>query len=123
MRFRNHARRAHSNHHHRTPHHDADRHQHTDSASEDAIPNMESLGMPLSLASEGDTVELVNIVAGLKFRKRLADLGLGTGMTVRVMQNKMPGPLLLAIKEDTRLAVGRGMAHKIRVVVRSSHDQ
>jgi ferrous iron transport protein A len=47
-------------------------------------------------------------------RKRLADLGLNLGMTVRVIQRDRHGPLILAVK-DARLALGRGMAHKIMV--------
>jgi ferrous iron transport protein A len=47
-------------------------------------------------------------------RKRLADLGLNLGMTVRVMHRDRHGPLILAVK-DSRLALGRGMAHRIMV--------
>lgn len=71
--------------------------------------------MPLSAVAPGETVELVAIQEGRRIRKRLADLGLSTGLTVRVVQNSFMGPLILAIKEDSRLAIGRGVAHKIRV--------
>ncbi|MBN1964295.1 MAG: ferrous iron transport protein A [Anaerolineae bacterium] len=76
--------------------------------------------LPLSMVRPGESAELVEVGAGLQFRKRLADLGLGPGMVVRVVQNNVPGPLILAIKDDTRLAIGRGMAHRIRVVLRES---
>lgn len=78
--------------------------------------------MPLSLVSPGETVELVEIAAGQTLKKRLADLGLNTGAAVRVMQNSIPGPLILAVKDDTRLAIGRGMAQKIRVAVPDRHQ-
>lgn len=73
------------------------------------------------MVQAGETVELVHVASGERFRKRLADLGLGMGMTVRVMQNNLPGPLILAITDDSRLAVGRGIAHKIRVVLRNTN--
>jgi len=70
--------------------------------------------MPLVMVSPGEEVRLVAIHGGQRMRKRLADLGLNVGMTVRVMQHNSHGPLILAVK-DSRLAVGCGMAHKILV--------
>ncbi len=49
-------------------------------------------------------------------RKRLADLGISAGSEVRVVQN-YGGPIILAVKEDARMAIGRGMAHRILVEV------
>ena len=71
--------------------------------------------LPLSTIAPGQTVELVYIEEGRRLRKRLADLGLNMGLTVRVVQNNFAGPLILAVREDTRLAIGRGMAQHIRV--------
>jgi len=70
--------------------------------------------MTLAMASPGEEVRLIAIHGGRRMRKRLADLGLNIGMTVRILQRNGHGPLLLAVK-DSRLALGRGMAHKIRV--------
>jgi len=75
--------------------------------------------MPLAMASPGEEVRLVAIHGaadggGQRLRKRLADLGLNLGMTVRVLHDSAQGPLLLAVK-DSRLALGRGMALKIFV--------
>ena len=70
--------------------------------------------MTLAMASPGEEVRLTAIHGGQRMRKRLADLGLNIGMTVRVLQRNGHGPLLLAVK-DSRLALGRGMAHKIKV--------
>ncbi len=69
----------------------------------------------LSTITAGQTVELAAIEGGRRLRKRLADLGLSVGERVRVVQNPPIGPLILAVKEDARLAIGRGMARKIRV--------
>ena len=70
--------------------------------------------MPLAMVSPGEEVRLVAIRGGQRLRKRLADLGLNVGMTVRVMQRDGHGPLILAVK-DSRLALGRGMAQRIMI--------
>lgn len=70
---------------------------------------------PLNMAVPGETVELVAIRGGRRLRKRLADLGLNVGMCVRIIQGNSHGPMLLAFKEDARLAIGEGIAHKIIV--------
>jgi Fe2+ transport system protein FeoA len=71
--------------------------------------------IPLSIVKSGKTVNLMAIQSGRRLRKRLADLGLNIGMTVRVISNAYGGPIILAVKEDGRLALGRGMAEKIMV--------
>ncbi len=79
--------------------------------------------LPLSMVAAGQTVELIHIEEGRRLRKRLADLGLNVGLSVRVVQNSFAGPLILAVREDSRLAIGRGMAHHIRVSPRDSAPQ
>ena len=76
---------------------------------------LESHKMPLSMVSPGQTVELVKIEGGQKLRKRLADLGLNVGMTVRVMQAHPTGPMIVAVKGDSRLALGGGITHYVVV--------
>jgi ferrous iron transport protein A len=70
--------------------------------------------MPLSMTQPGETVKLVALRGGHQMRKRLADLGLTLDMPLRLVQGDDHGPLIVAIK-DTRLAIGRGMAHLIIV--------
>lgn len=70
---------------------------------------------PLTFASRGETVMLSEIRAGNRVRQRLAELGLTLGMEVRIVQGDLNGPVILAVKNDTRLAIGRGMAQKIVV--------
>lgn len=77
---------------------------------------LQETAMPLSMVTAGETVELVQIREGKRLRKRLADLGLNVGLDIRVVQNCFSGPLILAVKEDARLAIGRGMAHQILVI-------
>lgn len=78
-------------------------------------PHHDAPAMPLNAVPSGTTVALVRIRECPKLRRRLADLGLTVGLPVRVVQNHFTGPLILAVKEDGRLAIGRQMAHKIWV--------
>ncbi len=70
--------------------------------------------MHLAMVSPGETVRLVSVEGGLGIRKRLADLGLNIGESLSVIQSDNQGPMILAVKES-RLALGRGVAHKILV--------
>ena len=70
--------------------------------------------MHLAMVSPGETVRLVSVEGGLGIRKRLADLGLNIGESLSVIQSDSQGPMILAVKES-RLALGRGVAHKILV--------
>ena len=76
--------------------------------------------LPLGMVPAGKTVKLVEIEGGRRLRKRLADLGLNIGLCVRVTHSDSHGPVILAVKEDTRLALGRGMAYKILVTPQDS---
>lgn len=70
---------------------------------------------PLTFAKRGEWVILKEIHAGDRLRRRLGELGLNMGMRVRIVQDKTSGPVILAVANDSRLAVGRGMAQKIIV--------
>jgi len=77
--------------------------------------------MPLIMASPGEDVKLIAIRGGRGIRKRLADMGLTPGTVLRVVQRDEWGPLIVAFKDDARLALGRGMAHKMAVEPLNSH--
>lgn len=68
---------------------------------------------PLTMARPGERVRLVEIDGGRRLRHRLTELGLTPGVELQVVQDE-GGPLLLAV-HDSRLALGRCMAHKILV--------
>lgn len=70
---------------------------------------------PLTFAGRGEKVILVEIRAGEKLRKHLYDLGLHEGAQLRVVQDDGAGGIILAVKQDARLAIGRGMAQKMMV--------
>ncbi|NOZ71992.1 MAG: ferrous iron transport protein A [Chloroflexi bacterium] len=69
--------------------------------------------MPLSMVPIGVQVRLEEIRAGQRLAHRLAELGLTPGIELGVIQNA-GGPILVAVR-DSRLALGRGMAHKVMV--------
>ena len=68
---------------------------------------------PLSMAVAGQELRLVEIQAGRRLAHRLAELGLTPGVTLRVVQ-KNGGPLLISVR-GSRIAIGRGLAHKLLV--------
>ncbi|HKI48056.1 MAG TPA: transcriptional repressor [Desulfobacteria bacterium] len=70
--------------------------------------------MPLAMAKAGETV-LVRDVAGCKHKQsRLASMGLRSGDRVEIINNMGGGRVILGL-ENTRLAIGRGMANRIMV--------
>jgi ferrous iron transport protein A len=69
---------------------------------------------PLTLAGVGESVRLVQIRGGGMLTQRLTALGLTTGVEMTIVQDT-GGALLISVR-DTRIALGRGMAHKIMVV-------
>ncbi len=76
--------------------------------------------MPLGLLAPGEKAEILAI-RGEKpgchrctCQCRLESLGLREGKTVEVLNNPGRGPLLVKV-DESRLALGRGVAMKIRV--------
>ena len=76
---------------------------------------MDSRGFPLAQASNGEQVEIVAVHGGSKIHRRLSDLGLAPGKRVMVVAGQSGGPVLVAIG-TSRVAIGFGMALKVRVV-------
>lgn len=70
---------------------------------------------PLTFAHQNESVKLTEVRAGEKLRRRLTELGLHIGMTVRIVQGNGSGPIILAVHNDSRIAIGRGMAQKMMV--------
>jgi len=74
---------------------------------------MDNSVMPLAMVRPGEQVTLVAVNAGRGLTRRLADMGLYPGVSVRVVQSH-PGPFLLQLGAS-KLALGHGIAHKILV--------
>ena len=79
--------------------------------------------LPLSMVAQGETVLIQGIRGGHRVRQRLLDLGMNQGARIRIMQSEMPGPLIVAVKEDGRLALGRGMSNHIMVTMDVDEDK
>jgi ferrous iron transport protein A len=87
-----------------------------------AKPLDPAVAVPLSMVTSGQTVELVEIRSGQRLRKRLAELGLHIGTPLRVVQGTLRGPVILAVKGDCRLALGRGITQRIIVMPQAPVD-
>jgi Fe2+ transport system protein FeoA len=70
--------------------------------------------MPLSLAATDRGLRVVGINAGFGLQRQLADMGLIPGVHLKVVCRQVRGPVLIDLK-GSRLAIGKGMAHKIMV--------
>jgi Fe2+ transport system protein FeoA len=69
---------------------------------------------PLSTVRPGEIVRLDGIEAGRGLNSRLASMGLVPNVKITVVSNSHPGPFVISVK-DSKMMLGRGMAHKIMV--------
>lgn len=72
-------------------------------------------GFPLVQAGDGETVEIVSVDGGAGAHRKLADLGLSPGKRAEVVTRQPGGPVLVAVG-GTRIAVGFGLAMKVKVM-------
>ena len=68
----------------------------------------------LGAVRPGESVHIHSLEGGRHFLSRLASLGFTPGARLRVVQNFGHGPIIVALR-DTRVALGRGEAVRIRV--------
>lgn len=78
------------------------------------IPRQPTALMPLSMVSAGERARVVEVRGGQGCARRLTSMGLLPGVDLTVVQNAMAGPLIVKLQE-TRLALGRGMSHRVIV--------
>lgn len=82
--------------------------------------------LPLGLLPRGEKAEIVSIrERGCSLKKtdldcRTEDIGLRPGKVVEVLSNELHGPMLLKI-DESRVAIGRGIAMKIMVKQQASN--
>ena len=69
---------------------------------------------PLTLAAAGERVRIVAVRHGRGIDRKLSDLGLITGCEVTVVSHDGAGRLVVA-RDDMRLALGAGIAHRVLV--------
>jgi len=68
---------------------------------------------PLTTVNPGQEVTLIDIQGGRGLRSKLYSMGLIPGVKLTIVGNR-GGPIMIAVN-DTRLALGFGMARKIIV--------
>lgn len=68
----------------------------------------------LSQAVPGKKVKVISIAGGRGLHARLLNMGLIPGSTIEVVNQGMIGPCII-VHNSCRLAIGRGVAHKIIV--------
>ncbi|PCN51121.1 ferrous iron transport protein A [Candidatus Geothermarchaeota archaeon ex4572_27] len=72
--------------------------------------------MPLLAAAPGSVVRVVELRGGRGFQRRMLEMGIGPGSTLRVVGSW--GPVVVEVVNGgsvQRVAIGRGMAVKIYV--------
>lgn len=70
--------------------------------------------MPLSMANKDKLLKIINIVGGRNVKQRLSALGLYPGSVIKMITNDFGGPLIVEVN-NSKIAIGRGMAQKILV--------
>jgi ferrous iron transport protein A len=66
------------------------------------------------MVKSGKKVRLATIEAGRGLNNRLISMGLVPNVEITVVSNRHPGPFVISVK-NSRMMLGRGMAHKIMV--------
>jgi len=72
--------------------------------------------LPLAMINPSEEVTVAEIRGGRGLVRRLADMGLTPGTTLKVINSQMPGPILIDLR-GSRLALGHGVALKIMVEI------
>lgn len=70
----------------------------------------------LAMAGEGERVRITAFSGGRGMMSKMTELGLPIGSEVTVTQRQAGGPLVVACN-DTRVALGGGMAHRVMVAL------
>ena len=71
--------------------------------------------VPLSMVPTGSIVTIKRINAGRGLMSRLSAMGLLPGARVSVVRSATAGPVVVKVL-DSKVVLGRGMAHKVFVV-------
>lgn len=80
-----------------------------------SVPTVQRSTLPLSLVRVGERVEVVDVQVQGSEKRRLHELGLLPGASVQVVKSDANVGLILAVRQDGRLAISRSIAHKILV--------
>lgn len=70
--------------------------------------------MLLAFAPQGTQLRITSIEGGVELRHRLKELGLVDSARFELLQADGNGPVMIRLG-GSKIAIGRGMAHKIEV--------
>ena len=71
--------------------------------------------MKLSDCKNGEKVKIINVSAGIGAVKNLTRLGLNIGNVIEIIRSSfLNGPIVISYR-DTEIAIGHGLAEKIRI--------
>jgi len=70
--------------------------------------------LPLAMAAEGEKVRVAAFAGGKSMQKKLGDLGIVPDKIIKVVNKQERGGIVVSV-EETRLALGFGMAQKVLV--------
>ncbi|HOZ45037.1 MAG TPA: FeoA family protein [Candidatus Hydrogenedentes bacterium] len=77
--------------------------------------------VPLALVAPGRPVRLERLACGQGLQRRLAAMGLVAGVLIEVISGSPSGPIVVALNQS-RIMLGRGVAHGLRVSECSSRS-
>ncbi len=73
------------------------------------------MSITLDKVARHQKVRVLELAGGHRFHDRLAGLGIGLGCEIEILQQAQGRGGLLIARDQSRLALGRGMARKIIV--------
>jgi ferrous iron transport protein A len=86
----------------------------SESASNMTTARTERGAFPLILAGEGERLRIAALNDGRGFVFKMTEMGLPVGSELTVVHRDGGGSIVVA-RNDTRIALGAGMAHRIMV--------
>ena len=76
---------------------------------------MKKKDMELTVILPNEKAEIMELLGGQSFQKRLRYMGVREGKKIEVVAKQPVGPIIISI-DGKQVAIGRGMASKIRVM-------
>ena len=73
-----------------------------------------NLSVPIRQAPKNVDIKIVALLGAANFTRRLAELGLGLGSVIQIVQAQGFGPVIIEVA-GSRIALGHGMTDKILV--------
>jgi Fe2+ transport system protein FeoA len=70
--------------------------------------------MPLGMVRPGEVATVVGLNGGMGLCRKLADMGLTPGVSLKVVHSQGRGPILIDVR-GSRIALGFGVAQKVVV--------